>query len=93
MICLKIDVTASRKDRFRDDLMSSYGRDVEWCTRMCILVVDEGLYDLCRQQYGNLHSVSITCGLTKLFPRHTCMFEHFPFFVSQDKKWTETDQG
>ena len=67
---LKIDVTSSSKDLRHDDRMPISGHEVERRDPIRVLVVDEGLRTLCRQQITNLRSVTITRGLAKLLTRN-----------------------
>ena len=67
---LKIDVTTCCNELFHDGRIPVNDRDVEWYAPMHVLVVDEGLSDLCRQQRANLRCVTITRDFAKLLPRH-----------------------
>jgi hypothetical protein len=71
VISLEVDVTASHNELFCDGRMPSYVRVVEQRAPMLVLVVDEGLRTLCRQQRANLRCVTTTHGLAKLLPRHS----------------------
>jgi hypothetical protein len=84
IIVLKIDVTALCNELFRDGLMTSTGSTVERRETKRVLVVDEGLRVLCRQQRANLRCVTTTRGIPKLLPRHgfpapsLCFLSLFP---------------
>ena len=83
ILLMKIDVTGRCQELFRDNHMSFLGRDVERIGPMSVLVVDEGLHVLCRQQRVNLHCVTITRGIPKLLPRHCFPAPSLPkFFLS-----------
>jgi hypothetical protein len=47
------------------------GRGLKRREPMRVLVVDEGLRALCRQQRANLGCVAIMRGFAKLLPRHS----------------------
>ena len=65
--------------------MICYGRDVELCTRMCVLVVDEGLCTLCRPQCTKLHCVSRVVSQNCFPVMHVCL-NIFHFFSPLEKK-------
>ena len=68
IISLEVDVTVRSKGLLRDGRMALCGRDVERRGPMRVLVVDEGLRALCRQQRANLCYVTNKRGLAKLLP-------------------------
>ena len=69
ILCLKIDVTARCQELLRDGLMPFIGRFVEWRVPNLVLVVDEGLRTLCRQERSNLRCITITRSLPKLLDK------------------------
>ncbi len=54
-----------------------YGREEQRRDPIRVLIVDEGLCTLCRQQRVNLQCITITRGFPKLLPRHSFLF-HLP---------------
>ncbi len=69
---LKINVTASFNQQLPSDgLMPMCGREKDRRAPTRVLVVDEGLRALCRQQRANLCFVTNKRGLAKLQPRHS----------------------
>jgi hypothetical protein len=59
---------------------------------MLVLVVDEGLRALCRQQRANLRCITITRGFPKLLPLPFIAFQLPPLlleFLYLQRAWTE----
>ena len=72
ILLLEVGVTARSKKLICDGRLPILGLDEQLCGPMRVLLVDEGLRALCRQQRANLRCVTIKRGIPKLLSRHSC---------------------
>ena len=85
ILLLEVGVTARSKKLICDGRLPILGLDEQLCGPMRVLLVDEGLRALCRQQRANLRCITITRGSPKLLPRHSfptpslCFSSLFPW--------------